>query len=819
VGLVILNGTGTQPTAAELTTFLDAAADAGRSVIFAGQFGNGSIRTLRTVYSDPSSVTTSFAQQQIAYTPTAEHPIFAGFPAGEPVELMRNPAGGTANQQYEFFGGYTGTVVGKLHVPAKGGDLGDAVAFRFTSPTSVHVLLASLGAAVYGSPGERWSEDAERIYLNAVEWAMEAAQGQVHGTVTSGGAPVAGARVTAVEQDLRATTGTDGTYRLGVPDGTHTIRVTAAGYEPFEQVVEVAQDERVQLDVELTAIERGSIAGTVVDDATGAPIAGAAVVLSGAGEGETTSDGAGAFRFDDLLPGDYSVEIRAAGFLPQTFDVAVVSGETSPLDARLKGNDVVVLGDVDGVLVDFLRARGEAAEERSWAELPAAAARYDVVVVNGGDPTAEEFEAAIDAADAAGASVIFTGTWGVLNGGLRLLAEHRPDEVELGGHGYRDGAVTLTGFEGAHPLFAGLSDPLAPLAPDSYYSWLDSYVGPYLARIAVAAAGDRGVSVAYDFRSADGVHLILSAGAVSDLVGPGYGWTADGEQLFLNAVAWARDVEQAVPPAPTLETAAPPFVTASPVDVTGTAEFRSTVRLLRNGTEVGTAEPAREGAFAASVPLVEGPNEITAVARNYAGESPASAPLTVTLDTTGPVLTWTPADRSGFLSPELVVGGTATDAHAGVAEVLVNGSPASLTADGSFAADVDLAPGENTLTVVARDRVGNETRETRTVAYFTWTAEWGLAGEQGRGVVHATLELTDGRFKTQVDAATAELVDEDGEVVVSEEMRLAGHGRYRADLGRPDAGTYTVRAILVENGFTIRATGPTFDRRGSPVRP
>ncbi|MGH3071968.1 MAG: carboxypeptidase regulatory-like domain-containing protein, partial [Gaiellaceae bacterium] len=818
VGLVVLNGAGTSPTNAEFTTFVDAATAAGKSIIFAGQFGNGSIRTLRAAYGDPATVTTSFAQREIYYRPTSEHPIFAGFPIGEPIELMRHPSGGTNNQQYEFFLGYGGTTLAKLGAPAKGGDLGDGVGFRFTSPTSVHVLLASLGAAIYGAPGERWSENAERIYLNAVEWALEAAQGQVFGTVTSGGAPVAGARVTAVERDLAATTGTDGTYRLGVPNGTHTIRVTAVGYEPFEQVVAVAAAERVQLDVELTAIERGAIAGTVVDEAAGAPLAGAEVVLAGAGEGEATTDETGAFRFDELLPGDYTLDVGATGYLPQTLEATVVAGETSAVAFRLRANDVGVLGDVDGVLVDFLRARGEAAEERAWTELPAAAERYDVVIVNGGDPSAAEFEAAIDAADAAGASVIFTGTWGVLNGGLRLLAEHRPDEVAIGGHGYRDGAVTLTGFDAAHPLFAGLETPLALLAPDSHYSWLDRYVGPYLARIAVAAAGDRGVSAAYDFRSAGSVHLILSAGAVSDFVGPGYGWTADGERLLLNAVAWGRDVVQAIPPAPTLATAAPPIVTASPVELTGSAEFRSAVTLLRDGTAVGTAEPARDGAFGATAALVEGPNTFTAVARNYAGDSPASEPVTVTLDTTGPSLTWTPADRTGFFSPSPVVSGTATDAYAGVSEVLVNGEAASLTSDGAFAADVELVPGENTLTVVARDRVGNTTTEARTVAYFAYDAAWSVSGEKGKGTLNAFLRLTSGGSPVQVDAVTAELVDADGDVVAARPMQWID-GKYQADMGKPAGGTYTLRGTLFENGFTIRSTGPTFVRAGDPVRP
>jgi hypothetical protein len=531
------------------------------------------------------------------------------------------------------------------------------------------------------------------------------------------------------------------------------------------------------------------------------------------------TDGTGAFRFEDLLPGAYSLEVRATGYLPQTFAATVVSGETTTVEARLKGNDVAVLGDVDGVLVDFLREHEQAAEERTWADLPADAARYDVVIVNGGEPSTEQFEAAIRAADAAGASVLFTGTWGVLNGGLRLLAQHRPAEVAIGGQGYRDGAVTLNGFDGAHPLFAGLTAPMSPLSPDSHYSWLERYVGPYLARIAVEDGGDLGVSVAYDYRSAEGVHLILSAGAVSDFVGPGYGWTADGEKLFLNAIEWARDAEQQAPAAPSLATTAATVVTSSPITLTGSAEFRSTVTIRRNGEAVATAEPARDGTFSVDVALAEGSNSFTAVARNYGGDSDASAPVVVALDTTGPVLSWTPADGTGFLDPSLVVSGTATDPFAGVEEVRVNGEVASLTADGAFAADVDLVEGENTLTVVARDRVGNETTETRKVAYFAYTLDWQVAGEKGRGELQAILRIRDAAGRAvEVDSVTAELVDDDGEVVATRSMTFED-GKYVAGMGKPATGTYTLRGVIVENGFTVRAAGPEVVRAGEPVKP
>jgi outer membrane protein assembly factor BamB len=821
VELVILNGTGTQPTAPNLTSFVSAAAAANRSLVFAGQFNSGSIRTLRTAFGDPATVTQNFTQGRIYYKPTVVHPIFAGYPLGEPIELMRNPAGGTSNQQYEFFGGYSGTTLGVLGAEGRGGDLGDGVAFRFATPTSVHVLLDSLGASGFGFPGERWSDDAERIYLNAVAWALDATQAQIRGTVTSGGEPVAGAQVESVESGASARTAADGTYRLGVPAGTHTVRVTALGYRPFETSVDVTEEAPAQLDVELVPVPRGAISGTVVDAETAAPIAGVEVVLAGPQAGTATTGADGAFAFADLLPGDYTLTVGRPGYLPQTVSATVAEGETTTVEVELRRNNVAVLGDADRVLVDFLRANDVAAEEREWGGLAAAdVGGYDVLVVNGGEPTAEQFKALVAAADAAGSSVLFTGTWGVRNGGLRLLAEHRPDEVAIGGHGFRDGAVALTGFDALHPLFGGVPAPANPVADDGYYSFLERYVGPYLADLAVAelGGGALGVGVAYDFRSAGSVHLLLSVGAASDLIGPGYGWTEAGERLFLNAIAWGTEVEQVAPAAPTLTTAAEPVVAGSPVTLTGTAEFRSTVTILRDGTPVAEAEPARDATFSVDVELVEGPNALTAVAANYAGDSPASAAVTVTLDTTGPTVMWTPADGSGFFESALVVSGTATDTYAGVAEVLVNGSSASLTPDGNFAADVTLVPGPNELVVTARDEVGNETTETRRVAYFPYATSWKVAGENGRGNLTVSLDVTDpDDARVQVDSARAELVRADGTVEAAADMTF-DDGRYHANLGKPAAGTYRLRGLLGVEGWSVRLTGPVVVRAREPAK-
>lgn len=315
--------------------------------------------------------------------------------------------------------------------------------------------------------------------------------------------------------------------------------------------------------------------------------------------------------------------------------------------------------------------------------------------------------------------------------------------------------------------------------------------------------------------------MLLSTGAASDLIGPGYGWTPAGELLFLNALEWAKSVEQALPPAPTIESPDPALVADPALTLRGTAEFRSTVTVNRGDEPLATAAPARDGTFAAPVTLREGPNELSAIAENYAGESAPSAPVTVTLDTTGPTLAWTPSDRDGFFGPKATVRGTVSDAHAGVSEVLVNGQPAAVDGDGEFAVEVTLAEGENTLTVVARDRLGNETAESHTVRSFRYTGEWQVVGTTGKGRVQAFLRIVDPQAGqgVEVGSAVAELLRADGTLVASTPFEWEpGPRRYRADFGKLGYGSYRLRGLLVVEGWNVVAAGPSFVRKPGPGR-
>jgi protocatechuate 3,4-dioxygenase beta subunit len=125
-------------------------------------------------------------------------------------------------------------------------------------------------------------------------------------------------------------------WRYGSPRGGHLVRSAAApGLHPRSWRT-VAQ-------------ERGALSGRV-SDVEGRPVAGARVspwprgaVPAEArrrylhGDGAVTTDGSGAFRIGDLVPGSYLVLARADGWAAARSEaVAVVAGATTRIEVRLR---------------------------------------------------------------------------------------------------------------------------------------------------------------------------------------------------------------------------------------------------------------------------------------------------------------------------------------------------------------------------------------------------------------------------------------------------------------------------------------------------
>jgi len=97
---------------------------------------------------------------------------------------------------------------------------------------------------------------------------------------------------------------------------------------------------------------------------------------------------------------------------------------------------------------------------------------------------------------------------------------------------------------------------------------------------------------------------------------------------------------------------------------------------------------------------------ISGTATDKASNS-ASASVFISLDKTVPsVAIISPANGSSFSSSPVNVTGTASDSLSGIATVLCNGSPASLS-NSTYSCDVPLNNGPNTITIEAIDIAGN----------------------------------------------------------------------------------------------------------------
>jgi hypothetical protein len=93
----------------------------------------------------------------------------------------------------------------------------------------------------------------------------------------------------------------------------------------------------------------GSISGNVSDH-QGSPLAGAQVTLTNLTTKESTNgstDGTGAYSFEDLKPGHYSVVFESKGLISKTQSVEVKAGKKSKVSERLKPPELQKKNDVE----------------------------------------------------------------------------------------------------------------------------------------------------------------------------------------------------------------------------------------------------------------------------------------------------------------------------------------------------------------------------------------------------------------------------------------------------------------------------------------
>jgi Glucodextranase, domain B len=157
------------------------------------------------------------------------------------------------------------------------------------------------------------------------------------------------------------------------------------------------------------------------------------------------------------------------------------------------------------------------------------------------------------------------------------------------------------------------------------------------------------------------------------------------------------------------------FTNKVTLNVTGNASDASGIKSVTVNDQVVTVNP--DGSFSYALTLTVGANTITTIATDNAGNQQVDT-RTVTYDPNAPVLTVSaPADNSTTIQSFITVTGTISESST-VTISVNNGSPQSAAITGnSFSSTVNLAPGVNTIDIIATDPAGNSATAKRTVTY------------------------------------------------------------------------------------------------------
>lgn len=616
--LVILNDAFENTTEENFHEFLETSDEAQVSIIFTGQYSGGSISQLEEYVGDPENTSNGFVPNEIRYEVLEEHPIFAGYELGESFSLLERKDN---NQQYQVFERYSGTTLADI-TDEDDDRIGSGLAYDFRSSQHVHVLLGSLSASLYGHPEDRWTEDAKTIYVNAIDWAMNASQGEIYGTVTNKDhEPIEGARVTVQETNETVMTDENGEYTLSVGIGTYTITAQAIGYDSEETEVEIESvGDRIKQSFELEDAEQLTLFGQVTEGSSDDPLADVYVEVISKEDDEivqsTVTDENGEYMISNLIRGSYEVNFSKEDYHGIMREIEIDS-EDIELNVSISSYHIAVLGDYRGMISELLTDHNLPAEQVDWSVVDDID-NYDVIIVNDNDGQKEDMESLIHRSDEHEVSLVFLDTWGAHNGSFHLLEKvlGYPQQHK---HGYDEDEVYITVQDDEHPIFDGfdLEEHIRILAESSPYATFQNYEGNIIADLTVGEE-EKGASIGYEFRSNEHMHLLLSSFAVNNMVGPEQGWTKDGKQLFVQAIDWAQTATNPLPSAPVWEVEKAQFY-EDEIIIEGVADPGKTVKILEDDHILTQVVADEEGNFVAHLDLDLGEHWLVAEVESEEG--------------------------------------------------------------------------------------------------------------------------------------------------------------------------------------------------------
>jgi Carboxypeptidase regulatory-like domain/CarboxypepD_reg-like domain len=146
--------------------------------------------------------------------------------------------------------------------------------------------------------------------------------------------PIAAATISLSPGGASVLTDANGNFSVSVDPGSYTVAASAATYNSASQTVSVNSGQKTTLSFKLVSITAyGSLAGSVSDSATKAPVVGATVTLS---DGLIrVTDGSGNFAYSIVLNGTYTLTVSALGYATQSQVVTIRAGHTTNVQIAL----------------------------------------------------------------------------------------------------------------------------------------------------------------------------------------------------------------------------------------------------------------------------------------------------------------------------------------------------------------------------------------------------------------------------------------------------------------------------------------------------
>ncbi|MCU0860039.1 MAG: carboxypeptidase regulatory-like domain-containing protein [Thermoplasmata archaeon] len=260
--------------------------------------------------------------------------------------------------------GYTGGIlatvtddVGRIMKDAVVNLAGNASSWISNSTGQVYItgLLADSNGTSYDVWAEKTAYDPAPVTgvvvtpNNVTALTLVVSGGIIFGQVSDADGPIGGATVYIAALGYYNNTTAEGMYELeGLPGGTHSVTVSAAGYVDQSKVTTLETGGFQFVNFYMTS-QTGQITGRILHSTTDEVLAGAQVAAI---VGEVTitvlSDANGTYRIPSLPAGTYSLTASLAGFNSTTVDgvVVVANATTEGVDILLDEKPTSLYGVV-----------------------------------------------------------------------------------------------------------------------------------------------------------------------------------------------------------------------------------------------------------------------------------------------------------------------------------------------------------------------------------------------------------------------------------------------------------------------------------------